>query len=67
MRILRKTLKIASTTFLILLALLLIALFLIDKLVQFRDDDKQLTQFFKKKNISASIGYYQSYGELFDI
>jgi pimeloyl-ACP methyl ester carboxylesterase len=62
MSILRKILKIFSTTLLIGLAVLFVALFLFDRLVQFRDSDHELISFFKKKNIHAAIGYYYSEG-----
>ena len=62
MSILKKTLKILTTTTLIFLAILLAALFIFDQFVQFRDSDKDLAAFFKKEKIPASISYYKSYG-----
>lgn len=42
--------------------LLIISLFIFDRLVQFRMDDTELTQYFAQKHQHVNIGYYNTYG-----
>lgn len=42
--------------------LLIIALFIFDRLVQFRMDDTELTQYFAQKHRQVNIGYYTTHG-----
>ena len=54
--------RIILKTIIWVLILLILLLFLFDRLVQFRMDDKELSDYFKKQNVSAHIGYYKSRG-----
>jgi len=54
--------RIILKTILWMLLILLLLLFLIDRLVQFRMDDKELTDYFHKRNIPAHIDYYKARG-----
>jgi pimeloyl-ACP methyl ester carboxylesterase len=54
--------RIILKTILWMLLIVLLVLFLVDRLVQFRMDDKELTDYFHKLNISAHIEYYKAEG-----
>ena len=54
--------RIILKTIIWVLILLILLLFLFDRLVQFRMDDKELSDYFHKQNVSAHIGYYKSRG-----
>jgi len=46
----------------VLCTLVVVALFIFDRFVQFRMDDSELKQFFAQKHTPANIGYYNSDG-----
>ena len=62
MKRLKRSGRIIIQTLLIFLILLFSSLFLFDALVQFRDKDEVLMSYLKRKDIPASLGYYNSHG-----
>lgn len=62
MKQMRKAGIILLRTLLILTAIIFSVLLMFDAFVQFRDEDASLLNFFKEKNIPASIGYYNAHG-----
>jgi len=59
---LQKIGRIILKTFIWTIVLLILFLFLFDRLVQFRMDDTELADYFHKLNIPAHIGYYKARG-----
>lgn len=57
-RITRFIIKFIAVTFILLVA----ALFIFDRLVQFRMNDAELQHYFTQKHRQVAIGYYNSYG-----
>ncbi|WP_207495130.1 alpha/beta fold hydrolase [Aridibaculum aurantiacum] len=55
-------LRITARIILVLLALLLIASFVFDQLVQFRQPDEELQAYFQENKVPGKIGYYNSQG-----
>jgi len=57
---LRKIGRIILKTFIWTIILFILLLLLFDRLVQFRMDDRELTDYFQKRNIPFHIGYYKA-------
>jgi pimeloyl-ACP methyl ester carboxylesterase len=58
----RRTLIVSARVLLFSIATILGMLLILDRFVEFRENDDDLGAFFKKKHIPATIGYYSSNG-----
>ena len=58
----RKIIRFAWRTALVLLILFIVLLLVLDRFIQFRMDNKEITEWFGKKGVPVEINYYETHG-----